>query len=331
MCSNLGPRGAVYAPRQGAPGRPERGSGVRDRSAQPRRRPRVPPSLLVGIAPVVVFATIEVLRARPSDDYEQVGLTVPSVLHALLVPEAIAAVALALVVTGIGWWRIATTDVRRGGPGWAAVAPALILLVEIARLVTVAWDGRPVAYFVLLGLATLLVGFFEETMARGVLLVGLRRRLPELWVWMVSSAVFGCLHLLNALAGQALGTTIEQVVFAAAFGSVLYVARRLTRTLVVPMLLHAVWDFGVISSGAAGSSVPLPALGFLGILTFGVLVFGVVAAAFVALHTDRPLRLVQRWRSVPPRSAFEVEPSAPETLGTPPRGPAPLGPALADG
>ncbi|WIB64117.1 type II CAAX endopeptidase family protein [Curtobacterium sp. MCBD17_040] len=310
---------------------------MRERSTE-RRRPRVPPSLLVGIAPVVVFATIEVIRARPGDDYERVGLTIPSVVTALLVPEAIAAVALALVVTGLGWWRIGTIDLRRGAPGWAAVAPIVILLIEAGRLATVAWNGRPLAYFLLLGLATLLVGFFEETMARGVLLVGLRRRLPELWVWMVSSAVFGCLHLLNALAGQGLGTTIEQVVFAAAFGSVLYIARRLTRTLLVPMLLHAVWDFGVIGAGAAGTSVPLPVVGFLGLLTFGILVFGVVAAAFVALHTDRPRRLAQRWKHVPPRSAFEVPaavsphaadgppPSGPVSEGPPPSGPASEGP-----
>jgi membrane protease YdiL (CAAX protease family) len=271
-----------------------------------RRRWPVPPSLLIGLAPVVAFAVVSAIRSRPSDDYAAVGTTVDSVVHRLILPESLAAVALALIVTGLGWWRIASVDPRRGAPTWTVLAPGLVLVAALARLPFVDWQARSPVYFGLLAVAVLLVGFFEELLTRGVLLAGLRARLPELWVWLLSSALFGLLHLLNILAGAAVGTTIVQVLFAAAFGSVLYIARRLSRTITVPMLMHALWDFGAIGVTATGLGGNLAAVGALGLVTIAALLFGVVAAVFVALHDDRPRRLAKRWRSVPTRAEFEA-------------------------
>lgn len=273
------------------------------------RRWPVPPSLLIGIAPIVVFAAVSAIRARPSDDYPELGLTVRSVVRAIVVPEAIAAVVLVLLVTGLGWWRIVATDPRRGTPLWAVTAPAVVVAVSLGRLPVMDWTARPARYFLLLALGVLLVGVFEELLARGVLLVGLRRRLPEFFVWLVSCVVFGLLHLLNALAGADLGTTLLQVLFAASFGSVLYVARRMSRTIVVPVLMHALWDFGSIGVQATGFDPEsltdehpggrVVAIGILGLVTLLALVFGVVVGAIVSWRDDRVRHLWRRWRRVP--------------------------------
>ena len=267
-----------------------------------RRRWPVPPSLLVGLAPMLVFAAISAWRARPSDDYPSLGLTVDSVVQALVIPEGIAALGLAVVVTALGWWRIATVDPTRGRPRWAWTAPALILAVCLARLPLVDWTALPWHYFALLGVGVLFVGFFEELMTRGVLLVGLRRRLPEFGVWIVSCVLFGLLHLLNALAGAGIGPTLIQVVFAASFGSVLYVARRLSGNLLLPVLLHAVWDFGSIAVSATANRGfgDIALAGLLGLVAFAVLVLGIVAGGVIAWRDDRPRRLRRRWRDVPP-------------------------------
>lgn len=280
-------------------------------AADPSRRRRwpVPPSLLVGLAPLVVFAAVSAWRARPSDDYPTLGQTVDSVVRSLVVPEGIAAVALCLVVTGLGWWRIATVDPTRTRLRWTMVAPILIVVVCIVRLPLVDWSALPVRYFLLLAVGVLLVGVFEELMTRGVLLVGLRRRLPEFGVWIVSCALFGVLHLLNALAGAGLGVTLVQVVFAASFGSTLYVARRLTGNLLLPVLLHAFWDFGSIGLSATTDvqdPSKLAVVGVIGLLSFAVLAFGVVAGGVIAWRDDRPRRLRRRWRTVPPMGAYAV-------------------------
>jgi membrane protease YdiL (CAAX protease family) len=266
--------------------------------------------LLVGLAPLVVFAAISAWRSRPSDDYPTLGQTVESVVRSLVVPEGIAAGALALVVTGLGWWRIATVDPTRTRLRWTMLAPLLILVVCVVRLPLVDWSALPVRYFLLLGVGVLFVGFFEELMTRGVLLVGLRRRLPEFGVWIASCVLFGLLHLLNALAGASLGATFVQVVFAASFGSTLYVARRLTGNLLLPVLLHAFWDFGSIALSATNDlqdTSKIVLVGLVGLFSFGVLALGVVAGGLIAWRDDRPRRLRRRWRTVPPREASAVE------------------------
>ncbi|TDW67942.1 CAAX prenyl protease-like protein [Curtobacterium sp. PhB25] len=278
---------------------------------QPRRRRwPVPPSLLIGLAPLVVFAAISAWRSRPSDDYPTLGQTVDSVVRALVIPEGIAAVALAVVVTGLGWWRIATVDRTRTPLRWSALAPALVLVVCLVRLPLIDWTALPAHYFLLLTVGVLFVGVFEELMARGMLLVGLRRRVPEFGVWALSCVLFGLLHLLNALAGAGIGPTVIQVVFAASFGSTLYVARRVTGSLLVPVLLHAFWDFGSIGYSATADPSDtgrVVVLGLIGLFSFAVLGFGIVAGGMVAWRDDRPRRLAKRWRSVPPMAAFALE------------------------
>jgi membrane protease YdiL (CAAX protease family) len=274
-----------------------------------RRRWPVPPSLLLGLAPIVVFAAISAWRSRPSDDYATLGQTVDSVVHALVIPEGIAVVALALFVTALGWWRIATVDPVRTRLRWTMLAPILVLVVCVVRLPLIDWTALPAHYFLLLAVGVLFVGVFEELMARGTLLVGLRRRLPEMGVWALSCALFGLLHLLNALAGAGIGPTLIQVVFAASFGSTLYVARRLTGSLLAPVLLHAFWDFGSIGFSATsdpGDFGKLTLLGLIGLFSFGVLAFGIVAGGIIAWYDDRPRRLAKRWRTVPPMGAVAV-------------------------
>lgn len=275
-----------------------------------RRRWPVPPSLLVGLAPLVVFAAISAWRSRPSDDYPTLGQTVESVVRSLVVPEGIAAVALCLVVTGLGWWRIATVDPTRTRLRWTMLAPLLIAVVCIVRLPLVDWSALPGHYFLLLSVGVLFVGVFEELMTRGVLLVGLRRRLPEFGVWIASCTLFGLLHLLNALAGASIGATLIQVVFAASFGSTLYVARRLTGNLLLPVLLHAFWDFGSIALSATSDledPSKLVLVGLVGLFSFAVLALGVVAGGVIAWRDDRPRRLRRRWRTVPPMAALVVQ------------------------
>ncbi|WP_066514710.1 CPBP family intramembrane glutamic endopeptidase [Curtobacterium ammoniigenes] len=279
-----------------------------------RRRWAVPRSLLVGTAPMVIFAVVSIIRARPSDKYQSVGTTLPSVIHQLLIPELITAGGIAVIVTGLGWWPIVWRDARRGRPTWTVLAPALLVAVAVARLPLVDWHARSARYYLLLALGTLLVGVFEETMARGVLLAGLRRRLPEVWVWAISCAAFGLLHFVNALAGQPLGTTVVQVMFAAAFGSGLYLARRLSRSLLAPILIHGFWDFGGIALLAGPDPIRpnnVVLLGLLGLASFAILILCIVAGAILAVRDDRDRRRVQRWRPVPPLGDFAAVFAAP--------------------
>ena len=102
----------------------------------------------------------------------------------------------------------------------------------------------------LLAVGVLLVGFSEEMVTRGLMIVGLRGGLKEPMVWLVSSLLFGLLHAINIVFGQAVDATLQQIVFAFLLGTAFYVTRRVTGTLLVCMVLHALWDFGTIGNDA---------------------------------------------------------------------------------
>ena len=75
------------------------------------------------------------------------------------------------------------------------------------------------------------------------------------------------------LFGQPLGETVQQIVFAFLVGSAFYVTRRVVGTLLLPMLLHAAWDFGTIGTEATGGTQSLT-----GLLIWPLAVVAVVAA-----------------------------------------------------
>ena len=72
---------------------------------------------------------------------------------------------------------------------------------------------------------------------------------------LVSAAAFGLFHLPNALAGQALDATLGQVFYAFVMGCALYISMRLAGSILLPVALHALWDFSVFSSKGVDLSV----------------------------------------------------------------------------
>ena len=67
--------------------------------------------------------------------------------------------------------------------------------------------------------------------------------------------VFGCLHGLNIINGQALIPTIQQVILAGLTGGVFYTIYRKTGLLVVPMILHALMDFSILTIGTVQNPI----------------------------------------------------------------------------
>lgn len=193
----------------------------------------------------------------------------------------IGTVFLAITASLLGWWRPALSD-RRHSARWPIFVPALMAVALLLNLASTDWDSYD-AGFLAASIVLILVGFTEEMATRGLLLVGLRSRLSEVWVWFISSALFGLMHLTNVLTGQDLAPTLQQVGMAFLGGTVFYILRRTTGTLIWAMVLHGLWDFSTFAVGH-GTPGPLAALGGTVNLLAGVLGLAVVAFVIRGTH-----------------------------------------------
>lgn len=240
---------------------------------------RVAPRAWIAVAVVAVYAGImAALWAVTGTDYETVASTADSALRGIVLPVGVGVAVVALTTTLLRWWGPALRD-EPTGPRWLLVLPVVVALTSLGTLLGHGFEGVGAQLVLTLALGTLLVGVGEELTTRGVAVVGLRGSLGEVGVWVVSSLLFGLLHAINVVFGQSPAATVQQIVFAFLLGSVFYVIRRVTGTLVVCMLLHAFWD---LSTFVAEASTGEPtAFGLLALLQYVAIAIGAVGLVLV--------------------------------------------------
>lgn len=234
--------------------------------------------VLVLVGYVVIVGAVQLSSGIP---YTELGSSAQHVMRSAVLSFAVGGAYLAIVTTALGWWRPALHDRHRSVRRWPVVAPAFMALVALLNLAQTDWSAFDVSFVVALLLLGVGVGFCEELVSRGVLLVALRARYREVLVWLFSSLLFGGMHLLNVVLGAPVGGTLAQVVLAAASGTAFYVLRRVTGSLVWAMLLHGLWDVSVFAVGFASTGTPVG-----GLLTPLVGLLAVVVVAWVVRDAD---------------------------------------------
>ena len=106
-------------------------------------------------------------------------------------------------------------------------------------LFNVDFSAYPLRVILLVIVATLVIGFNEEVVTRGLMLIGLRNNKWDEWkAWVMTVVVFSLLHMVNVLGGGNL--TILLVVVTG--GTLWYVSRRVFNNLFVSIGLHALYD-----------------------------------------------------------------------------------------
>ena len=226
------------------------------------------------LAFVVYLAIIVVLWKGLGVDYDTVQDSTANVVRGIVIPVGVGAVFLAGYTTYLGWWAPVMVEQPRTAPRWTMVVTLLYL---VAALVSVATSGAltlKASHVLVLALGCALVGFSEEILTRGVLLVGFRGSIPEGWVWFLTSLLFGLLHGINAFFGQSPASTLRQMGFAFVAGTALYVIRMAQAALLPAMVLHGLWDFGTLGASASSTTAPVVA----GLLFQLTLIVSLVAA-----------------------------------------------------
>ena len=159
---------------------------------------------------------------------------------------------------------------------WIAIA--VVLVFNVLHLLSVDYGEAGLDYVLTWLLAGLFIGFAEEVLTRGYVVRIMRSAgHREIVVALVSAGLFALLHSGNLLGGQPLIATLVQIVYTFFFGILMYLAMRVTRTLLAPVLLHASTDpsiFMHVQYPAEGALGSLANLGNIVVIAVGlVLVF----------------------------------------------------------
>jgi uncharacterized protein len=160
----------------------------------------------------------------------------------------------ASAVTYLRWWRPVMRESHRT-PRWTWVFPAVLVVAIAAGTSYPNLANKGLAFTLSLLLAAMLIGASEEIMFRGIGIVTFRGAgLSEGWVALCSCAIFGLAHATNMFVEGA--GALLQVLVTTVAGYFFYLARRATGTLLVPIVIHSLWDFGLFSNNIS-TSMPL--------------------------------------------------------------------------
>ena len=214
-----------------------------------KQAPSVKLGLLLYAGYLAIFFTTWTVNGI---DYNRIGESAETIRLWYALPTLFGCAFLVVAITVLGWWRMVLFDRSTAGSRWLWFLPALVAVVILVNFAGLPFDRLSSEILLWSTLGAVGVGFGEEMITRGGLVVGLRSRHSEGMVWLVSTLLFSALHIPNVLFGLPLEAMPVQLVLTFVMGSGLYVMRRLSGTLLLPMVLHGLWDSSLFLSDAAG-------------------------------------------------------------------------------
>ena len=225
---------------------------------------KVKPTWRVALIVFVVYNLVVFATWFATDADYTTMTAADNIASNIVLPLGLGAIYLFVVLSYMGWWQPVMRENTHGAPKWMMWVLLLIAAGFIgAHLTTTNWSAITATHLLLLVAAGVLVGFNEEALTRGILVVGCRGSTKnEVYVWLFSSVLFGLMHLPNTLFCLPFAGGVAQVFFAATAGTGFYILRRVSGTLLVPMAVHGLWDFATFSHGASGAPTNFAATPF---------------------------------------------------------------------
>lgn len=234
---------------------------------------------ILGLVGVVIAYLIIVqgvgLSLKP-DGFEYGALPSASpVWRTIVIPVSLSLIFGALVVSYLRWWRPVIKD-DKPVSGWVKIVPALLVVSILATTSYGNLADQSASLILLLLLGTLLVGVGEELIFRGISVVALRQNgLTEGKVALWSSVLFGAVHMTNIFTEGP--PAFLQAAVVSVTGYFFYLTRRSFGTILVPMVIHGLYDFSVFSHAIGLAESDMNAQTLVPLLMNIVLVILVVA------------------------------------------------------
>lgn len=209
--------------------------------------------------------------------------TTESLVRNALIPIGASIAFAAGVVTWLGWWgEILRYDapVRR----WVRWVPISMLVVALVGMNYAHLSRQSVSLVACLLVLGVFVGVGEELMFRGLGVHVFRRAgFSEGKVALYSSIVFGLAHVSNAI-GQGAQALVQAAIVSTS-GYFFYLCLRVGGVILLPMLVHGLWDVGLISSLVGDK-----AQASVGMVAFIVLQVALIIVLVVKRHSIEPAR-----------------------------------------
>jgi uncharacterized protein len=157
-----------------------------------------------------------------------------------------------VIIIMIGFHQKHILRFKNVGKSFLIVIPALIISINNFPIIAFL-DGRatltaPVYQVYLFIIECVSVGFFEEIVFRGIILMLLLKKLEHhkngvLLSILFSSAIFGLSHIVNFYSGLSFGDTMLQIGYSFLVGMLWAVMFLKTRNIWLTMILHATFNF----------------------------------------------------------------------------------------
>ncbi|MFB7513250.1 CPBP family intramembrane glutamic endopeptidase [Streptomyces sp. NPDC056144] len=172
--------------------------------------------------------------------------TTEAVVRNGVVPIGLSVVFGIIVVTWLGWWGEVLryrAPVRR----WVWFVPVSMAVCALLGMNYANLADQKGSLVLALVVMTLFVGIGEELMFRGIgVQVFKRAGFSEGKVALYSSLIFGLVHVSNAF-GEGVQAVFQALIVSTS-GYFFYLCLRVGGTLLLPMLVHGLWDLGLTSN-----------------------------------------------------------------------------------
>lgn len=246
-------------------------------------RVRIKPTALVGIGVWLLYVVIIVIVGQFGGvPYTELGDSASNIMRGVVPSLVLGALVIAGLSVWMGWFGVAMRDQHRIKVWWALIPAAISLVTIGGNFAFTDWGNVEISFLLAVLALGIAVGFAEEFVCRGMLLVGLRGSFREVVAWALSCVIFGLMHTVNIFLGAPPSGTVGQIISAGMGGSIYYLLRRYYGSLIPAMIMHGLYDISVFTldhSDGPGS--------ILSLLDWPAGIIAVILGLLVALRTDK--------------------------------------------
>lgn len=182
--------------------------------------------------------------------YTEIGKNVKNIKRGIIYPIGITTLLLTTFAISLHWVPKVFKYSPQISQQILLVIPIVTIISIFARFSLLRGTLHNKKRLLFLSMATLIVGFSEELLVRGIAVSALQNAgYSVILVGVFSSLIFGALHFVNYFNGQDVRKTATQVAGTICMGLNFYFILILSGTLWLPILIHFLYDFSILSLG----------------------------------------------------------------------------------